>query len=389
MTDKATQIFIEEHLNDDTRTLALQAARYPDVSMNHALTQIEGWQTAKEKLPTWAGTKGVLYPPRISMEQCSSEETALYKASLVKGERLTDLTGGFGIDCSYMSKNFSHATYIERNEELCRIARHNFHTLGLSIEVINGNCEEQLPIIPECDWIFADPARRNNSGGKVVALADCEPDISKLEEAILQKSKKAMIKCSPMLDLTAACRDIKNITDLHVIAVNNECKEVLLILSREKSYDTIALHCINIRKEGTQCFHCNTQSNVSIRYAEAIKEYLYEPNAAIQKAGCHAALTKAFDIEKLHTNSHLYTSKEPVKDFPGRIFIIERIYGFSKNEIKELKKEVKKANITIRNFPDTVQNIRKRLKIDEGGDIYIFATTLANGNKVLLKCKKA
>ena len=389
MTDNATLEFIEKHRNDDTRTLALQATRYPEVSMHHALTQIEGWQTAKEKLPTWADTKGLLYPPRISMEQCSSEETALYKASLAKGERLTDLTGGFGIDCSYMSKNFSNTTYIERNEQLCNIAKHNFSELGLNIEIINSNCEDILQELPECDWIFTDPARRSNSGGKVVALADCEPNIIELEEEILNKSNKAMIKCSPMLDITAALRQIKSISEVHVIAVNNECKEVLLILSKEHSCSSPPLHCINIRKRGTQSFCCSTATEGNIKHAERVREFLYEPNAAIQKAGCHTAIAQKFDMEKLHPNSHIYTSSELREDFPGRIFIVEEVCRFSKNEIKSFLKDVKRANITTRNFPDTVQALRKRLKIEEGGDIYIFATTLFNGNKVLIKCKKA
>lgn len=388
-TDAATKKFIEEHRNDDIRTLALQAARYPNVSMHHALTQIEGWQCAKEKLPAWAATEGMLYPPKISMEQCSSQDTALYKASLMQGDTFADLTGGFGIDCSYISKNFSRSTYIERNEQLCRIAQHNFETLGLKINVVNSHCEEALHTLHACDWIFADPARRNNSGGKVVALADCEPNITAIEELILSRCKHAMIKCSPMLDITAACRQISSVNEVHIVSVNNECKEVLLLLSGEQRNTPIAMHCVNITGNDTVRFSCHAENDGNITYTQNVEAYIYEPNASIQKAGCHTALARKFNIAKLHPNSHIYTSAHLEKEFPGRIFHVESICGFSKNEIKKALGDVKKANITIRNFPDTVLNLRKRLKIEEGGDIYIFATTLYDGRKVLLKCKKA
>lgn len=388
MTDEATQKFIAEHRNDDTRTLALQAARYPSVSMQYALTQIEGRQCAKEKLPAWADTEGLLYPPRISMEQCSSQETALYKASLMQGTAFADLTGGFGIDCSYISKKFSKSTYIERNKELCDIARHNFGILGLQTNIVNANCEEALNALSPCDWIFADPARRSSSGSKVVALADCEPDIVELEPLILSKCKKAMIKCSPMLDVTAACRQIKSVSEVHIVAADNECKEILLILASERDDSPKTIHCVNIRKNGVQEFTCRMNEEGGINYAKEVKQFLYEPNAAIQKAGCHTALSHKFKIEKLHPNSHLYTSEQPVPDFPGRAFVVRSVCGFSKNDIKKTFGDINKANITVRNFPDTVQSLRKRLKIEEGGDIYIFATTLHDGRKVLLKCQK-
>lgn len=390
MSEEKTRLFIEEHINDDTRTLALQAARYPDIDFRYALTQIEGWQTAKEKLPMWASCKGVLYPPRISMEQCSSEITARYKASLAAGNRLADLTGGFGIDFSYMAQKFSHAIYVERNSKLCEIATHNFSLLKqANIEIINDHCENILHTLPQCDCIFVDPARRNDNGGKVVSLELCEPDITQLEQAIMEKSKKAIIKCSPMLDIHAACSKLKNIAQIHIVAVNNECKEVLLILTKEKQIEK-ELHCINIHGDKTQRF-CTTiqQDSSEIRYTCNISNYLYEPNAAIQKAGCHGAIARRWNIEKLHPNSHLYTSDKLIEDFPGRIFTVEAKSSFSKSEIKSLTNGITKANITIRNFPETVQNLRKRLKINEGGDIYLFATTLFDGTRTLIKCKKA
>lgn len=389
MIDDITARFIEEHIDDDVRSLALQAGRYPGVDMHSAVTQIEARQTARTKLPTWAATKGVVYPPRISMEQCSSEATALYKSSLVAGERFADLTGGFGIDCSYMARNFSHATYIERNGELCSTARHNFALFGLQhIDVVNGNSEDILNTLPHQEWIFVDPARRDDVGRKVVALSDCEPDITKIEALLMSKCESAMIKCSPMLDITAACNALHYVTDVHIVAVNNECKELLFILSKEGRED-VQMHCVNLQKEGRQQFvFSRGKDDVAAAYATEIKEFLYEPNAAIQKGGCHSAIAERYGVEKLHPNSHLYTSSEPVTEFPGRIFRVQGVSGFSKKEIKELLGDIKQANITVRNFPDSVQALRKRLKLNDGGDNYLFATTVDTDKKVLIRCSK-
>ena len=391
MHNQETTDFITAHRNDDVRRLALQAQRYPNVDMRQAITQIEGWQLAKEKLPQWAATEGIVYPPRLSMEQCSSEATAQYTASIVDGDIMTDLTGGFGIDCSYMARKFKRAVYIERSELLCNIARHNFKLLKLDhIEIINSTCEETLDTLPQCDWIYSDPARRDHSGGKVVALSDCEPNIPQLEERLMQRCNRAMIKCSPMLDITAACRNLKNIQEVHIIAVNNECKELLFILSSSKDSTPVNLHCINISKNGEQRFSTTIGNNrEQPQYSNSIKEYLYEPNAAIQKGGCSAALAYELRIEKLHPNSHLFTSSEPIGDFPGRSFIVDGVCSFAKSKIKKVIGGIKQANITLRNFPDTVQGVRKRLKIAEGGDIYLFATTLNNGEKILIKCRKS
>lgn len=388
MINEETLEFVQQHRNNDIRTLALQASRYPGVDMPAALTQIEGWQLAQHKLPHWAATEGLLYPPRISMEQCSSEATAQYKASLAKGSLLADLTGGFGIDCSYMSQNFDKAIYIERNKNLCSIAERNFARLTLNhINVVNKECEEALTALPHCSWIFADPARRSSSGGKVVFLSDCEPDIPALEEEIMQHCDNAMIKCSPMLDIAAACRQLRYVREVHIVALANECKELLLILRKEAA-EHITLHCTNIQKEQTETFSTTLGSSHTTHYANEPMHYLYEPNAAIQKGNCHNALSERFAACKLHPNSHLFTSEEPIKDFPGRCFRIMEWSNFSKNSIKELLKDIRQANITVRNFPDNVQTLRKRLKIAEGGDIYLFATTLRDDKKVLIKCCK-
>ncbi|MBE6303850.1 MAG: SAM-dependent methyltransferase [Bacteroidales bacterium] len=386
--DKETLKFIAEHRNDDVRTLALQAARYPNIDMREVVTQVEGWQHACIKLPEWAAVEGILYPPRISMEQCSSSATALYKASLMQGDTFADLTGGFGIDCSYISRNFTKAFYVERNENLCTVAAHNFALLGLhNIEVINGDSEQQLPTLPLCDWIFLDPARRDGAGKKVVALADCEPDVAVLRTQLLQKARRVMVKCSPMLDVTAACRQLGCVADVHVVAVNNECKELLFILSSEIP-DKPRVHCVNILGDSSQTFSFPMGDTHETIFASEVGNYLYEPNAAIQKAGCPSSLAANYGVHKLHRNSNLYTSQMAVENFPGRTFCVTGVGGFSKNELKKLLGDLEKANLTVRNFPETVQQLRKRLKLSEGGDVYLFATTLADGRKVLVRCEK-
>ena len=389
MLDDATIEFIAQHREEDVRTLALQAGRYPTVDMREAVTQIEGWQHAREKLPEWAAVEGIIYPPKISMEQCSSEKTAKYKAGLIEGKMFADLTGGFGIDFSYMARGFGEAFYIERNKNLCDIATANFSRLGLDhVKVLNGNSEELFGTLPHLDWIFVDPARRDSDGRKVVALSDCEPNVVELD--LLSKADMAMIKCSPMLDITMACRQLKNVSAVHIISVNNECKELLIILN-SGNFTGITTHCVNILKDGgmqTFSFTQEEEDLASISYCSEVGKYLYEPNASIQKAGCPKSLGAHYHVDKLHPNSHLYTSIEHVHDFPGRTFEIVEVLGFSKADIKRVQ-SLGKANITVRNFPENVQLLRKRLKLADGGENYIFATTLNDSSKVLIVCKKA
>ncbi len=389
MLSPETIEFIREHRTSDPRALALQARRYPAVDMREAVTQIEGWQAAREKLPAWAATEGIVYPPRISMEQCSSQATALYKASIAQGERLADLTGGFGIDCSYMARTFRHATYIERNAQLCSIAKENFSLLGLGhIDIINGSSEDVLPSLPALDWIFIDPARRDGCGRKVVALGDCEPDVTALEQQLLQKARKVMVKCSPMLDITAAGRQLQSIEAIHIVAVNNECKELLFVLGEGKGSNA-PVTCVNLRKDSTETFTftASEEASAAARYCGSVERYLYEPNAAIQKSGCTRALPARYNAGSLHPNTRLYTSTALIAGFPGRTFTVEKVYGFSKKEIKEIQ-ALGQANITVRNFPEGVETLRKKLRLADGGDSYIFATTLASGSKVLILCKK-
>ena len=388
MLDDATIEFIAQHREEDVRTLALQAGRYPTVDMREAVTQIEGWQQAREKLPTWAAVEGIIYPPKISMEQCSSEKTAKYKAKQVKGKRFADLTGGFGIDFSYMARNFNEAFYIERNKTLCDIATANFSLLGLEdAKVMNGNSEELFESLPHLDWIFVDPARRDGDGRKVVALSDCEPNVVELD--LLSKADMAMIKCSPMLDITMACRQLQHVSSVHIVSVNNECKELLIILD-SGNFTGITTHCVNILKDSTQIFSFtqDDEDTAETSYSSEVGKYLYEPNASVQKAGCPKSLSSHYHLDKLHPNSHLYTSNEHIHNFPGRIFEVVEVLGFSKADIKSVQ-SLGKANITVRNFPESVQLLRKRLKLTDGGENYIFATTLNDDSKALILCKKA
>ena len=333
-------------------------------------------------------------PKHLSLEQCSSEVTARYKATLLKGNSLTDLTGGFGIDCAFLAAKFKSAIYVERQQELCEIAAHNFPILNLNhINVKNEDGVSYLQAMSPVDCIFLDPARRNEHGGKTVAISDCEPDVAELEELLLNKAEQVMVKLSPMLDLSLALKELQHVQEVHIISANNECKELLLILG-QASVEEISIHCVNLPTKGIQeeqhfvftreqeqCSECN--------YTNALENYLYEPNASLLKAGAFRSIASAFPVKKLHPNSHLYTSDVLVESFPGRAFHIISQCSLNKKELKESLGDLKKANITVRNFPATVAELRKRIKLSEGGDTYLFASTLNNGQKVLIRCEKA
>jgi 16S rRNA G966 N2-methylase RsmD len=322
------------------------------------------------------------------MEQCSSEPTALYKAAITKGGRLADLTGGFGIDCSYMSRGFREATDIYRNSILCNIAKENFTLLGLgNINIINGNSEDILPTLPKQDWIFIDPARRDKAGNKVVSLKDCTPDVCRLKPLLMQKATRMMIKCSPMLDISQAVRELQSVSEVHVVSVNNECKELLLILGGAAVEGSI--HTINYHGGEVQKFVYAASEEVAALcpYATSVARYLYEPNSSLMKAGCYRLPAQRYGLSKLHPNTHLYTSDTLVSDFPGRVFRVERVCGFGKKELKTLG--CKQANLAVRNFPERVDALQKRLKIQDGGSTYLFATTLQDESKALIVCTKA
>lgn len=388
---QSTIEFIRAHSRDDVRLLALQAPRYPDVDMPAAIVQIAGRQAAANKIPSWQSIEELWYPRHLSMEQCSSEITAQYKSTLADGETLADLTGGFGIDCAFMASRFRKVSYVERQEELCEIAKHNFPLLGLKhITVYNEDGVAHLQKMEPVDCIFIDPARRNEHGGKTIAISDCEPDVEELEELLLSKGKQIIIKLSPMLDLTLALKNMKHVREVHVISVNNECKELLLIIGNEPS-QLIPIHCINLTPKEKQTFTFTREGELTSEclYTKELGKYLYEPNASILKAGAFRSIASRYEVKKLHPNSHLYTSDLWIENFPGRSFLITGQCSFNKKEIKETIGELKKANITVRNFPATVAEIRKRTKLSDGGEVYLFATTLSNEQKVFIRCSKA
>lgn len=397
--------FIRTHCRDDVRSLALQARRYPDVDMPAAITQIAGRQTLSEKVPAWAANETILCPPHLPLEQCSSEATARYKTEVVRrkergdeetsvqGDTFTDLTGGFGIDCSFLAEGFRKAFYVERQETLCRLASHNFPALGLHhITVCHDDSLHHLQEMAPADWLFIDPARRNGHGGKTVAIADCEPDVAALEALLVQKARRVLVKLSPMLDLTLALNDLKHVEEAHIVSVSNECKELLLVLNGDVRLpaDEVPIHCVNLLNGGERqslTFTRRGERESPCSYATVPRAYLYEPNASAMKAGAFRSIASIYKVEKLHPSSHLYTSDAWLPDFPGRKFRITGCCGFNKKEVKTLLADEKRANLTVRNFPDTVAQLRKRLKLAEGGDTYLFATTLADEKKVLIACQ--
>lgn len=389
--------FIRAHRTEDVRTLALQARKYPQVDMAAAVVQIAGWQIAEKKVPFWAQTEGIRYPAHLSMEQCSSEITARYKASWLKGDTMADLTGGLGVDCSFLARNFQRVDYVERQEVLCELARHNFPLLGLpQVTVHEADGVDYLRQMEPVDCLFLDPARRNSQGGKTVAIADCEPDVQKLEPLLVEKGRTVVVKLSPMLDIFSSLRELKYIRQIHVVAVNNECKELLVVLQKpEKSASEASgevwISCeqaVNNFLTEPFVFTYAQEKEARCPLAEEVGNYLYEPGAALLKAGPYRLLGARFGLQKLHVNSHLYTS-EALVDFPGRRFRVLEVSGFGKKELKQLLQGVDKANLTVRNFPASVAELRKKWKLKEGGDMYLFATTLEGDRHVVIKCVKA
>lgn len=381
--------FVKEHENDDIRVLALRATQYPEIDMQLAIRQITGRRIAKEKIPSWYVNENILYPKHLSLEQSSSEKTARYKANLVNGDSMIDLTGGMGIDFSFLAAKFRHAIYVEQQTELTEIALHNFKELGLTNVVVkNEEALSYLQDTPPIDLIYIDPARRDIVGRKTVSIEDCTPNILELESLLEEKGKETMIKLSPMLDITLALKSLSNISDVHIISYNNECKELLFI--KKKTDKETLYHCVNILKEKTDIlsFTRDKEEEAAISYKPQIGHYLYEPNSSIMKAGAYKYLSTYYSINKIHPNSHLYTSDSLIPNFQGRSFIIENVSSLNKKEVKQYLHNIKQANITTRNFPLSVQELRKRIGLKEGGDIFIFATTLADERKVLLICKK-
>ena len=387
-----TAEFIKRHADDDIRQLALHAKSLDGVDLTFALEQIAGRQTARRKLPAWASIEGIVYPPHLSMEQCSSEQTARYKACLAgQGRLIVDLTGGFGVDFSFMAQGFKKAVYVERQQSLCEIARGNFQLLGLSqAEVVCSDAADYLCAMEHADLIYIDPARRDDNGARTYGISDCTPDVLALRELLLEKADRVIIKLSPMLDWRKTVNDLgeQYVREVHIVSVGNECKELLLLLGQGEGLRLICA-CDNQRLEVDEA-HKAYESYEPYRPDEIHQGiFLYEPNASIMKAGCFDEVSRRFKVGQLAQNSHLFVSANYVSDFPGRSFQIDAVTSMNKRELKEKLQGLTQANIAVRNFPLTVAELRKRLKLSEGGSVYIFATTLASGNRVLILCRKA
>ncbi|MBQ3754471.1 MAG: RsmD family RNA methyltransferase [Prevotella sp.] len=376
--------FIRQNADADVRQLALRGTKDPEVDLPFALDQIAGRQTARHKLPSWAAIDGIVYPPHLSMEQCSSEQTARYKASLIgSGGTMVDLTGGFGVDFSFLARGFQRAVYVECQEQLCAIARENFRLLGLSqAEVVCGDSTDYLQAMSPVDVIYADPARRDNHGARTYGISDCTPDVLALRDLLLSKARQVLLKLSPMLDWRKAVSDLgeQYVHEVHIVSVGNECKELLLLLGSGSGQ---RLLCVN----DDQVFEPTAQIAQAPQTAHS-PHYLYEPNASIMKAGCFTELSQLYGVVPIAHDSHLFVSADHVSGFPGRSFQIDAVTTMNKRDLKETLQGLTQANITVRNFPLSVAELRRRLKLSEGGSTYIFATTLATGDRRLFVCHK-
>lgn len=462
MNDK-TREFVAMHRDEDVRELALKAKRVDGLDLPLALDQIAGWQIASKKLPQWASCEGIVYPPHISMEQCSSQFTAQYKSeitqtllvpsatvharmsdsaesdmqtaksalhlsdsaesdtqeaktglrmsdsgesdTLVAKRAMVDLTGGFGVDFSYLARGFSQATYVERQRHLCELAEHNMAALGLDqARIVCGDGVEYLSQMDPVDFIYLDPARRDEHGSRTYAIEDCTPNVLELRDLLLAKSRFTLVKLSPMLDWRKAVVDFDGaVREVHIVATGNECKELLLVLGRPAqanardsvdgagSYRRLAPHvfCVNDDQRIDYDSAKYTQGlRIGGKPLPDAKRYLYEPNASIMKAGCFDLVEERFGVTQIGPSSHLFVSEQQIADFPGRGFAIEAVGSMNKKDTKRLLNGVKQANIAVRNFPLTAPQLRKKLKLADGGTVYLFGTTMQGGGHVLLRTSK-
>lgn len=429
-----TADFVAAHRTEDVRQLALKAKRVEGLDLPLALDQIAGWQIACKKLPQWASCEGIIYPPHISMEQCSSQFTAQYKSEIAQtlltpavtvrarmsdsaesdtqetktGVRVTDspesdtlvarssmvdLTGGFGVDFSYLARGFSQATYVERQRHLCDLAEHNMAALGLDqARIVCGDGVEYLRQMDPVDFIYLDPARRDEHGSRTYAIEDCTPNVLELRDLLLAKSQCTLVKLSPMLDWRKAVADFDGtVREVHIVATGNECKELLLVLGQQVHEEPSAprVFCVNDNQRIDYDSAAYTQGlRIGGKPLPEAKNYLYEPNASIMKAGCFDLVEERFGVTQVGPSSHLFVSATPVADFPGRGFAIEAIGGMNKKDIKRLLNGTKQANIAVRNFPLTAPQLRKKLKLADGGPVYLFGTTMQGCDHVLLRTSK-
>ena len=429
-----TADFVAAHRTEDVCELALKAKRVEGLDLPLALDQIAGWQIACKKLPQWASCEGIVYPPHISMEQCSSQFTAQYKSeiaqtlltpavtvrarmsdsaesdtqetktgvrmsdspesdTLVARSSMVDLTGGFGVDFSYLARGFSQATYVERQRHLCDLAEHNMAALGLDqARIVCGDGVEYLRQMDPVDFIYLDPARRDEHGSRTYAIEDCTPNVLELRDLLLAKSQCTLVKLSPMLDWRKAVADFDGtVREVHIVATGNECKELLLVLGQQVHEEPSAprVFCVNDNQRIDYDSAAYTQGlRIGGKPLPEAKNYLYEPNASIMKAGCFDLVEERFGVTQVGPSSHLFVSATPVADFPGRGFAIDAIGGMNKKDITRLLNGTKQANIAVRNFPLTAPQLRKKLKLADGGPVYLFGTTMQGCDHVLLRTSK-
>jgi hypothetical protein len=396
--------FIEKHQNDDTSELLLAARRYQGIDVPFAVEQIEARKRLKEKLPEWYKNKELIMGGRVPAEQCSSELTARYKHDIVarairkenSAQRVggfCDMTGGMGVDFWYMSEGMDRAIYTEENEHLCEVARHNFKVLADAlhpeVEVRCGDGRE-LPI-PSVDVIYLDPARRAGDGSRVYAMEDCEPNIVEWQDELLEHAKMVLVKLSPMVDIKDVLRKLKGVREVHIVGVKNECKEVLIKMEvhEKHEHDGVTLCCVDFLTDKKMEYAFSLSDEMEISLTDGgVKRYLYEPDVTLMKAGAFGSLCKRFPIQQLDMDTHLMTSDEWIPDFPGRIFEVGEVLPFSSKLLKRIKKEMPQANIAVRNFVMTADELRKRTGIKDGGEVYLFGAKVKDVGQMLLKCRK-
>ncbi len=384
----AVRKWILENTASDAKKLAFAKNPFPSIEYPELLNQLATRAKSKEKLPTWFARENVVFPSKISLEQTSSEKTAEYKSSLVSGDSLIDLTGGFGVDDFYFAKKVKSVLHCELNAELSEIAAHNFKQLGASnIVCESGNSEEILSKSDKrFDWIYVDPSRRNDAKGKVFMLADCLPNVPDSLDFYFSKSDNILIKAAPLLDISAGLKELRNVSEIHIVALENEVKELLFVLRKNFESD-IEIKCINLLKYKIQEFIFKMSEMEIDSHFGSPKKYLFEPNPTIYKSGAFDLVGRRFGLEKLDRHSHLYTSDQLVSDFPGRIFEIEKAIDYDKVAMKE-NLQGTKANVSVRNFPETVDKLRAKWKISDGGSVYTFFTTVNTKDKIVLFCAK-
>jgi hypothetical protein len=386
--------FIKEHAEDDLNRLLLSAARYPDIDVPYAVRQIACRRQIRHKLPSWYANDSLTFPSGLAAEQCSSEQTAVYKQGLADGAtHICDLTGGLGVDSFFLARRAARLTYMERQENYCRAARRNFASLGATnIDVLQGDARLLLAgLPPTVDLFYIDPARRGGGGKRIFALRDCEPDLTDLLPALLERAPRVIAKLSPMADLRQSLALLPGTRQAHVLSVRNECKELLFVIERQTlAAPPAALHCIHFTAEGKEesfSFDFREEENASAPLAKAVNAWLYEPNSSILKAGAFRSVAR-LGVQKLHVNSHLYTSGRLLEDFPGRRFAVDRVLPFNNKLRRNLRASIPRAHIAVRNFPLTADELRRSARIADGGEIYLFATTLYDNTRALIVCRK-